>query len=67
MPKMKTRRALSKRLRMRASGSFKRKKAYHSHILTKKSTKRCRGLRARTAVNDSDQRMAKQQMPYAGK
>ncbi len=65
MPKMKTKRALSKRLRVKKSGAFKRKKAYHSHILTKKSTKRCRSLRARGTVDGGNQVDAKRQMPYA--
>jgi len=46
MPKLKTNKAAAKRLRARA-GSLKRKKAFHSHILTKKTTKRCRNLRQR--------------------
>ena len=46
MPKMKTNRAAAKRFRKTASGKFKCGHAFRSHILTKKSTKRKRGLRA---------------------
>ncbi|MDO5760944.1 MAG: 50S ribosomal protein L35, partial [Bacteroidota bacterium] len=42
MPKMKTRSAVKKRITITASGKLKRRHAYHSHILTKKSNKRKR-------------------------
>ena len=45
MPKMKTRSSAKKRYRQTAKGHLKRKKAFTSHILTKKSTKRKRSLR----------------------
>ncbi len=54
MPKMKTNRAAAKRFKLRASGSIKRKRAFHSHILTKKSTKRCRNLRQRAELDASN-------------
>ena len=46
MPKIKTNRAAAKRFRKTASGKIKCGHAFKSHILTKKSTKRKRGLRA---------------------
>ena len=45
MPKMKTSRSAAKRFKATGSGKLKRAKAYKSHILTKKSTKRKRNLR----------------------
>ena len=45
MPKMKTHRGAAKRFRKTGSGKLKRGKAYRSHILTKKSSKRKRNLR----------------------
>ena len=45
MPKLKTRRAAAKRFSKTGSGKFRSHHAYASHILTKKSTKRKRGLR----------------------
>ena len=45
MPKIKTNRAAAKRFKKTATGKLKRNKAYKSHILTKKSTKRKRNLR----------------------
>jgi large subunit ribosomal protein L35 len=44
MPKMKTVSSAKKRFRVTGTGKLKRKKAYHSHILTKKSKKRKRNL-----------------------
>ena len=45
MPKMKTNAAAKKRFSFTGTGKIKRKHAYHSHILTKKTTKLTRGLR----------------------
>jgi len=54
MPKMKSNRGAAKRFRVSASGKIKRHSAFHSHILTKKSTKRKRKLRKESMVADSD-------------
>ncbi|CAG0939696.1 50S ribosomal protein L35 [Candidatus Brocadiaceae bacterium] len=54
MPKMKSNRGAAKTFRKTASGRFKRKQAYKSHILTSKSTKRKRNLRRGTMVSDAD-------------
>ena len=50
MPKMKTSRAAAKRFKATGTGKLKRSKAYKSHILTKKSTKRKRNLRKHNRV-----------------
>ena len=42
MPKMKTNSAAKKRFDFTGTGKIKRKHAYHSHILTKKTTKQKR-------------------------
>ena len=47
MPKIKTSRAAAKRFKKTGTGKLKRNKAYKSHILTKKSTKRKRNLKTR--------------------
>ena len=39
MPKVKTHRGLAKRVKVTASGKIKRKKAYHSHLLSSKTPK----------------------------
>ena len=55
MPKIKTSRAAAKRFKKTGTGKLKRNKAYKSHILTKKSTKRKRNLRHAT-IADADKR-----------
>jgi large subunit ribosomal protein L35 len=54
MPKMKSNRGAVKRFRLSATGKIKRKKAYHSHILTKKSPQRKRNLRKAGLVSPVD-------------
>ncbi len=45
MPKLKTHRGAAKRFKKTASGKFKRGKAYRSHLLTSKTSKRTKNLR----------------------
>jgi large subunit ribosomal protein L35 len=54
MPKMKSKSAAKKRFTLTGTGKLKRKHAYHSHILTKKSTKRKRNLGYTTLVDKAD-------------
>lgn len=51
---MKTVKAASKRFKKTASGKIKRRKAFASHILKKKSTKRKRNYRRTSFVSSSD-------------
>ena len=51
MPKIKTNRAAAKRFKATGTGKLKRNKAYKSHILTKKTTKRKRNLRKSTITD----------------
>ena len=51
MPKVKTNAAAKKRFALTGTGKIKRKHAYHSHILTKKSKKRKRNLDHTTLVD----------------
>ena len=67
MPKLKSHRGAAKRFRSTASGRFKRSKAYTSHILTKKTTKRKRKLSTPTLVSASDHRRVQQMLPYGNK
>jgi large subunit ribosomal protein L35 len=55
MPKLKIKGGAKKRMRLTPSGHVKRRKANRSHILTKKSSKRKRHLRATTLVNATDE------------
>jgi large subunit ribosomal protein L35 len=64
MPKMKTHRGAAKRLKTTGSGRLKRHKANKSHILTKKTTKRKRGLRKAGLVAKVDEKRIKRMLPY---
>jgi large subunit ribosomal protein L35 len=59
MPKMKSKKGAVKRFRVRGSGSIKR------HILTKKSTKRKRQMRRRSAVDQTNTRAIRSMLPYS--
>jgi len=59
MPKMKTNPGAKKRFSLTGSGKIKRKHAYKSHILTKKSTKRKRNLTYMGLVDKADEKNAK--------
>ncbi len=54
MPKMKTKSSAKKRFSFTGTGKIKRKHAYKSHILTKKSKKRKRNLGYDTIVDKAD-------------
>ena len=64
MPKLKTHRGAAKRFRSTGTGKFKRSKAYKSHILTKKSTKRKRKLDTPTTVSSADLKKVQRMLPY---
>jgi len=67
MPKLKTHRGAAKRFRSTATGKFKRSKAYKSHILTKKSTKRKRKLDTPTTISAADRKKVQRMLPYGGR
>jgi large subunit ribosomal protein L35 len=64
MPKLKTCRGAAKRFSILKSGKIKRKKAYLSHILTTKATKRKRNLRKGTFLSNKDEREIRRLLPY---
>ena len=64
MPKMKTSRAAAKRFKVTGTGKLKRAKAYKSHILTKKSTKRKRNLRKSAIMFEGDAKRVTKLIPY---
>ena len=64
MPKMKTHRGAAKRFSVTKSGKIKRAKAYKSHILTKKSSKRKRGLRKGTYIAAVEEKKIHKLIPY---
>ncbi|MHA8109299.1 50S ribosomal protein L35 [Aquirufa sp. A-Brett2-W8] len=54
MPKIKTNSGAKKRFKVTGTGKIKRKHAFHSHILTKKTTKQKRNLVHATLVHPTD-------------
>jgi large subunit ribosomal protein L35 len=64
MPKMKTKRGAAKRFKATGSGKIKRSKAFTSHILTKKSTKRKRNLRKSGLVDATNSKTVRLMVPY---
>ena len=64
MPKLKTKKAVSKRFKVTGSGQLKRHKANTQHILGKKSTKRKRNLRQATLADATNVKSMKKILPY---
>ena len=64
MSKLKTKRGAAKRFKATKNG-FKRGASHRRHILTKKSTKRKRQLRAPSMVAHVDTASVRQMMPHA--
>lgn len=60
MPKLKTHKAMSKRIKVTGSGKIVRERAAKSHLLTHKSPRKC----GTTAVSVSDIKKVKKLLPY---
>ena len=60
MPKMKTNSGSKKRFTLTGSGKIKRRHAYHSHILTKKTKKQKRNLDHFAIVDNVDVKRIKE-------
>jgi large subunit ribosomal protein L35 len=56
MPKQKTHRGAAKRFRVTGTGKIRRRKAYRSHLLEKKSSRRTRRLGRIVDVTGGDKR-----------
>jgi len=66
MPKLKTKThsGAKKRFKVTKNGHVKRAHAYTSHILTKKTTKRKRGLRAGAYADVTNEATVRKMIPY---
>ena len=64
MPKLKTHSGAKKRFNLTKTGKVKRARAYKSHILTKKDTKRTRRLRMTTYADVTNVATVKKMIPY---
>ena len=54
MPKIKTHKATAKRIKKRGSGTLKRRNAFGTHLLGKRSTKRKRKMRRNSALSSAN-------------
>jgi len=64
MPKIKTHRGAAKRFSLTGTGKVKRSKAFASHILTSKTTKRKRNLRKSTVMDKTNEKAIRKLLPY---
>ena len=64
MPKIKSHAGAKKRFSLTKTGKVKRGKAYKSHILNKKSTKRKRNLRKGAYADKTNEANLKVLLPY---
>jgi len=62
MPKLKSNRAAKKRFRKTATGKIMRRKAYKSHILTKKTSKRKRHLGKSAVVSPANMKRVRRML-----
>lgn len=62
MPKVKTHSRAKKTFKLTASGKIRRYKAFKSHLLTKKSTKRKRHLRQAAYVHPANEKLVKRML-----
>ena len=65
MPKMKTKSSAAKRFKLTGTGKIRRHRAYHSHLLTKKSTGQKRRLRKGTLLSKADEKRVRRMIPNA--
>ncbi len=64
MPKIKTHRGAAKRFSVTGTGKIRRNKAFASHILTTKTTKRKRNLRKSVVLDNTNEKAIKKLIPY---
>jgi large subunit ribosomal protein L35 len=64
VPKLKTNRGAAKRFSKTATGKVRRRKAFASHLLTKKSTKRKRNLKTSVSVDKTNSKAIRRMIPH---
>ena len=65
MPKMKTNRGAAKRIGRNAAGKFRHGRAFRRHLLTAKSPRRRRALRALGEIRGGDAKRIARLLPYS--
>jgi large subunit ribosomal protein L35 len=66
MPKVKTNSSAKKRFKVTGTGKITHQKSFKRHILTKKSTKRKRGMRKDNVVSDANLHFVKRLLRLRG-
>ena len=66
MPKLKTRKAIAKRVKVTKKKKVLRSKAGRRHLLSAKTKKRKRTLRRRSLVSDAEKKLIRRALPYSG-
>ena len=64
MPKLKTRKAASKRYKITGNDNFLRRHAFKGHLLRKKSNRQKRKLSQRLCVSVNDSKAISLMLPY---
>jgi len=64
MPKLKTRKAASKRYKVTGSDNYLSRHAFKGHLLMKKSQKRKRKLSQKLVISNNDRKAIKLMLPY---
>jgi large subunit ribosomal protein L35 len=64
LPKQKTHKGAAKRFKVTGTGKVTRHQSMHSHILTKKTTKRKRALDMPATVSKADMKRVQAMLPY---
>lgn len=65
MPKLKTKKALAKRIKVTKKGKLLRAQAGRRHLLSGKTKKRKRGLKRKDKVSGGEQKMIRRALPYS--
>ncbi len=65
MTKLKTKKSAAKRFKLTGTGKIKRRKAFLSHILTKKSAKKKRQLGQDVILDPSNAKAVRRMIPFA--
>ncbi|UCG34640.1 MAG: 50S ribosomal protein L35 [Candidatus Omnitrophota bacterium] len=66
MGKLKTKKAITKRVKVSKKGKVLRSKAGRRHLLSGKTTKRKRTLRRKGLVSSAQSKLMKRSLPYLG-
>ncbi len=64
MPKVKTHKGTQKRIKITKTGKLKKRRAFRSHLLEKKTTRRKANYSKEFDVSSADEKKVKKLLPY---